>query len=175
MSLIFVEFSRFRNKNGMKMKKTNAARLLDSKKIPYNLVEYHVDEADLSAAHVADTLGQNVEQVFKTLVLRGKKIGVFVAVIPGAAELNLKKAAKISGNKSVEMVLMKELLELTGYIRGACSPLGMKKPCPIFIHESCLNFEYIFVSAGKRGMQIKINPADLLACTGAEVSDLIDA
>ncbi|QIA06808.1 Cys-tRNA(Pro) deacylase [Draconibacterium halophilum] len=156
------------------MKKTNAARLLDSKKISYDLVEYHVDEADLSAAHVAESLGQNVEQVFKTLVLRGKKTSVFVAVIPGAAELNLKKSAKVSGNKSVEMVLMKELLGLTGYIRGACSPMAMKKPYPIYVHKTCLNFETIFVSAGKRGMQIKIDPKDLITCTGAEIADLID-
>ncbi|WP_297088911.1 Cys-tRNA(Pro) deacylase [uncultured Draconibacterium sp.] len=157
------------------MKKTNAARLLDSKNISYELVEYFVDEADLSATHVAETLGQDVEQVFKTLVLRGNKTGIFVAVIPGAAEVNLKKAAKVSGNKSAEMVQMKELLGLTGYIRGACSPLGMKKPYPIFIHESCLDYTFIFVSAGKRGMQIKINPKDLIACTGAQLSDLIDS
>ncbi|AHW59859.1 cysteinyl-tRNA(Pro) deacylase [Draconibacterium orientale] len=161
--------------NYFEMKKTNAARLLDSKKIAYELVEYHVDEVDLSATHVAESLGQNVEQVFKTLVLRGNKTGVFVAVIPGAAELNLKKAAKISENKSAEMVLMKELLGLTGYIRGACSPMGMKKPYPIFIHETCMNFETIFVSAGKRGMQIKINPKDMVVCTGAQVADLIDS
>ncbi len=161
--------------NYFTMKKTNAARLLDSKKIAYDLVEYHVDEADLSATHVAESLGQNVEQVFKTLVLRGKNTGVFVAVIPGADELNLKKVAKISGNKSVEMVLMKELLGLTGYIRGACSPMGMKKSYPIFIHETCLSFEFIYVSAGKRGMQIKINPKDLIACTNAQISDLIDS
>ncbi|WP_347838988.1 Cys-tRNA(Pro) deacylase [uncultured Draconibacterium sp.] len=157
------------------MKKTNAARLLNSKNISYELVEYFVDEADLSATHVAETLGQDVKQVFKTLVLRGNKTGIFVAVIPGAAEVNLKKAAKVLGNKSAEMVQMKELLGLTGYIRGACSPLGMKKPYPIFIHESCLDYTFIFVSAGKRGMQIKIDPKDLIACTGAQVSTLIDS
>ena len=135
------------------MKKTNAARFLDSNWVKYKLVEYQVDEADLSAIHVAATLGQNVEQVFKTLVLRSNANGIFVAIVPGDTEVNLKKAAKVSGNKNAEMVAMKELLGLTGYIRGACSPLGMKKPYPIFIHETCLDFDFIFVSAGKRGMQ----------------------
>jgi len=155
------------------MKKTNAARLLDREKIQYNLVEYPVDEADLSAVHVAEVMGQDVNQVFKTLVLRGNATGIFVAVVPGNAEVNIKKAAKISGNKNAEMVHMKELLGLTGYIRGACSPLGMKKSYPVFIHETCLNFETIFVSAGKRGMQLNLNPRDLIACTGAQVCNLI--
>lgn len=157
------------------MKKTNAARLLDNKKVNYEIVEYVVDEADLSAVHVAATLGQNVEQVFKTLVLRGNANGIFVAIVPADAEVNLKKAAKISGNKNAEMVAMKELLGLTGYIRGACSPLGMKKPYPMFIHETCLNFEYIFVSAGKRGMQLKLNPVDLISCASATACDLTDS
>lgn len=155
------------------MKKTNAARILDSKKIPYEIKEYKVDEADLSAVHVAETLGQNVEQVFKTLVMRGNSTGVFVAIIPGNEEVNLKKAAKISGNKNAEMVQMKELLPLTGYIRGACSPVGMKKHYPTFIHESCLNYNFIFVSAGIRGMQLKLDPKDLITCTSAIVCDLI--
>ncbi|WP_167604817.1 Cys-tRNA(Pro) deacylase [Maribellus sediminis] len=156
------------------MKKTNAARFLDTKKVKYDLVEYDVDEADLSAVHVAETLGQNVEQVFKTLVLRGNANGIFVAIIPGNAELNLKKAAKVSGNKNAEMVAMKELLPLTGYIRGACSPFGMKKNYPLFIHDSCLNYDFIFVSAGKRGMQIQIDPKDLISCANARVCDLIN-
>jgi Cys-tRNA(Pro)/Cys-tRNA(Cys) deacylase len=155
------------------MKKTNAARLLDKSRINYEMVEYRVDEDDLSAVHVAAILGQNVEQVFKTLVLRGNANGIFVAVIPGDAEVNLKKAAKISRNKNAELVQMKELLDLTGYIRGACSPLAMKKNYPIFIHESCRNFENIFVSAGKRGMQLKLNPTDLILCTRAVICDLI--
>ncbi len=155
------------------MKKTNAARILDSKKIPYEIIEYKVDEADLSAVHVAETLGQSAEQVFKTLVMRGNVIGIFVAIIPGNAEVNLKKAAKISGNKNTEMVQMKELLPLTGYIRGACSPVGMKKQYPTYIHESCLNYETIFVSAGMRGLQLKLNPRDLISCISAEVCDLI--
>lgn len=156
------------------MKKTNAARLLDNKKVNYTIVEYVVDEADLSAVHVAAVLGQNAGQVFKTLVLRGNANAIFVAIVPADAEVNLKKAAKVSGNKNAEMVAMKELLGLTGYIRGACSPLGMKKQYPMFIDKTCLNFETIFVSAGKRGMQLQLNPHDLVSCISATVCDLID-
>jgi len=156
------------------MKKTNAARILDSHKINYEIVEYQVDENDLSATTVAAKLGQNVEQVFKTLVLRGNANGLFVAVIPGNAEVNLKKAAKASGNKNAEMIHLKELLPLTGYIRGGCSPLGMKKNYPTYIHETCLHFDFIYVSGGKRGTQLKLNPKDLILCTGAVVCDLID-
>lgn len=157
------------------MKKTNAARILDSKRIDYTIVEYPVDENDLTAVHVAKSIGQNVEQVFKTLVLRGNTTGIFVAIIPGNAEVNLKKVAKISGNKNADMVLMKELLPLTGYVRGACSPLGMKKAYPMFIHETCMNFDTIFVSAGKRGMQLQLNPRDLVLCVSATLCDLIDS
>lgn len=160
-------------KNLVQMKKTNAARILENKKIPYEIVEYQVDESDLSAIHVAATLGQNVQQVFKTLVLRGNSTGVFVVIIPGNEEVNLKKAAKISGNKNAEMVQMKELLPLTGYIRGACSPVGMKKDYPTYIQESCLNYDFIFVSAGIRGMQLKLDPKDLITCTSSIVCDLI--
>lgn len=156
------------------MKKTNAARILDQKKIKYELIEYEVDENDLSATTVAAKLNQNVEQVFKTLVLRGDKTGIFVCVIPGDAELNLKKAAKISGNKNAEMILMKELLPLTGYIRGGCTPIGMKKAYPTYIHDSCNEFDFIFISAGIRGMQIKINPKDLVPVIKIEIADLID-
>ena len=154
------------------MKKTNAARLLDARHVHYELAEYEVDENDLSAISLAKKIGQDVEQIFKTLVLRGDKTGVFVCVIPGNAEVDLKKAAKISGNKSCAMVQQKELLGLTGYIRGGCSPLGMKKPYPIFIHESCRLFGQIFISAGQRGLQIKINPDDLIRITEAVVCDL---
>ncbi len=155
------------------MKKTNTARILDSQKIVYEMVEYTVNEDDLSAAAVAAKLGQDVEQVFKTLVMRGNANGIFVAVVPGDAEVDLKKAAKVSGNKNAEMVPMKELLNLTGYIRGGCSPLGMKKPYPIFIHETCLLFDNIFISGGKRGLQLKLDPKDLISCTGATLCDLI--
>ncbi|MFA9388916.1 MAG: Cys-tRNA(Pro) deacylase [Prolixibacteraceae bacterium] len=155
------------------MKKTNAVRLLDQHKIPYSLVEYKVDEADLSASTVAAKLGQNVEQVFKTLVLNGDKTGTFVCVIPGNTEVDLKKAAKISGNKKAELILMKELLPLTGYIRGGCTPIGMKKPYPNYIDETCLLFDFIYISAGQRGMQIKLSPNDLIPFAKMTVSDLI--
>lgn len=156
------------------MKKTNAARLLDAKSINFELVEYEVDETDLSALTLAKKIGENIEQIFKTLVLRGDKTGVFVCVIPGNEEVDLKKAAKISGNKNCAMVQQKELLPLTGYIRGGCSPLGMKKPYHIYIHETCQLFEFIFVSAGYRGLQIKINPDDLMKMTRAVVCDLVE-
>lgn len=153
----------------MKINKTNAARLLDKAKIPYELIPYEVDEADLSAVHVAADLGENVEQVFKTLVLQGDKTGYFVCIIPGDKELNLKMAAKVSGNKSCELIPMKELLPLTGYIRGACSPLGMKKHFPTYIHETCLLFPFIFVSAGQRGLQVKVAPEALISEIRGEV------
>jgi Cys-tRNA(Pro)/Cys-tRNA(Cys) deacylase len=156
------------------MNKTNVARLLDIHKIKYRMVEYQVDETDLSAVHVAAQLGQEVERVFKTLVLRGDKTGIFVAVVPGDAEVNLKKAAKVSGNKSAAMVLMKELLGLTGYIRGGCSPIGMKKTYPTFIDESCELFDSIFISAGLRGIQIEIDPTELISFIKAETCSLVD-
>lgn len=156
-----------------KINKTNAARLLDRAKVKYELVPYEVDEENLAAAHVAEQLGENIEQVFKTLVLRGDKTGIFVCVVPGDREVNLKLAAKASGNKSAEMIHMKELLPVTGYIRGGCSPVGMKKPFPTFIHVSCMDFEVIYVSAGVRGLQLKLAPGDLVEFTGAVVTDLL--
>ncbi|KAA6338912.1 Cys-tRNA(Pro)/Cys-tRNA(Cys) deacylase YbaK [termite gut metagenome] len=152
----------------MKIQKTNAARLLDKARILYELVSYTVDENDLSAIHVAETLGENVEQVFKTLVLHGDKTGYFVCIIPSDKEVNLKYAAKVSGNKNCEMIPMKELLPITGYIRGACSPLGMKKQLPTYIHETCLQFPFIYVSAGQRGLQLKVNPQELIREIKAE-------
>jgi Cys-tRNA(Pro)/Cys-tRNA(Cys) deacylase len=157
----------------MKINKTNAARLLDKAKITYELIPYEVDESDLSAVHVAQQLNESVEQVFKTLVLKGDKTGHFVCIIPGAEELDLKKAAKVSENKSCDMIPMKELLPTTGYIRGACSPVGMKKLFHTYIHESCLNFNHIYVSAGQRGLQIRIAPMDLVKETGAKIVSLI--
>lgn len=156
------------------MKKTNAARLLDAKGIAYEMTEYEVDETDLSATTLAKKIGKNIEQIFKTLVLRGDKTGIFVAVIPGNAEVDLKKAAKVSGNKNCAMVQQKELLGLTGYIRGGCSPLGMKKPYPIYLHETCQLFDKIFISAGQRGLQLKLNPNDLIQITGALVCDVAE-
>jgi Cys-tRNA(Pro)/Cys-tRNA(Cys) deacylase len=156
------------------MKKTNAARLLDAAGIKYELTEYEVDENDLSATTLARKIGQNIEQIFKTLVLRGDKTGVFVAAIPGNMEVDLKKAAKVSGNKNCAMVQQKELLGLTGYVRGGCSPLGMKKPYPIYIHETCQLFDHIFVSAGQRGLQLKVNPEDLIKIVVAEICDVAE-
>lgn len=155
-----------------KPEKTNASRLLDAAKIPYELLEYEVDETDLSATTLAAKLGQNVRQVFKTLVLRGNASGVFVCVVPGDAEVDLKLAAKASGNKNAEMVAMKELQPLTGYIRGGCSPLGLKKPFPIYIDETCREFGYLLISAGRRGLQLKLSPDDLVRVTRAQVCHL---
>lgn len=146
----------------MKTEKTNAARLLDAAGIDYELVPYSYSEEDLSAESVAAELSEPIEQVFKTLVLRGDKTKEFVCVIPGDMEVDLKVAAKISGNKNCEMLHVKDLLPTTGYIRGGCSPIGMKKPFPTFIHESALLYDYIYISAGKRGRQIKINPQALI-------------
>lgn len=156
-----------------KIEKTNAARLLDRAKIAYDLVPYTVDEDNLAATHVAEELGEDIATVFKTLVLRGDRAGLFVCVIPGDKEVNLKAAARVSGNKKADLIPMKELLPTTGYIRGGCSPIGMKKPLPTFIHSTCLDHERIYISAGVRGLQIAIAPADLVAYVGAAVVDLI--
>lgn len=150
-----------------KITKTNAARLLDKAGIEYSLIPYSYSEEDLSAEHVAAELGEEIATVFKTLVLRGDKNGLFVCVIPGNYEVDLKAAAKISGNKNCAMIHQKELLPLTGYIRGGCSPIGMKKPLPTFIHQSALEQPFIYISAGMRGLQIKITPSDLITYTGA--------
>lgn len=156
-----------------KIAKTNAARLLDRAKIKYELVPYEVDENDLSAGHLAATIGEDINQVFKTLVLFGEKTRHFVCVVPGNGEVDLKKAARVSGNKKVDLIAMKDLLATTGYIRGGCSPIGMKKPFPTYIHETCLQFDEIFISAGVRGLQFKIAPKDLVDFIDATVSDLI--
>ena len=158
----------------MKINKTNAARLLDKAKINYELISYEVDESDLSAIHVAKQLNEPIEQLFKTLILKGDKSGYFVCIIPGAEELDLKLAAKVSGNKSCQMILMKDLLSATGYIRGACSPIGMKKKYPTYIHSTCENFEFIYISAGQRGLQIKIAPSDLIKIIEATSSILVE-
>lgn len=153
--------------------KTNAARLLDRAGIAYRLIPYTVDENDLAATHVAHELGEDISQVFKTLVLHGDRSGHFVCVVPGDAEVDLKKAAKAAGAKKADLIPMKELLPLTGYIRGGCSPIGMRKPFPTFIHSSVTDHSEIFISAGVRGLQIAINPADLIRFVGAQVTDLI--
>jgi len=157
----------------LKAEKTNAARILDKGKITYSLIPYEVDEDDLSAVHVAGQLNEPIEKVFKTLVLKGDKIGYFVCIIPGAEEVDLKKAATISGNKNCEMIPMKELLPITGYIRGACSPIGMKKHFPTYIHDTCLKYEHIYVSAGKRGLQLLVSPKDLIQVIKSDVGFLI--
>ena len=154
------------------IQKTNAARLLDAAGVAYELVPYEVDESNLAADHVAEQLGEDIEQVFKTLVLRGDKNGYFVCVMPGNFEVDLKVAARISGNKNCEMLHVKELLPTTGYIRGGCSPIGMKKPFPTFIHESALLYDYIYVSAGIRGLQFKIAPQALIDFVGAQLYPL---
>ena len=157
----------------MKINKTNAARLLDKAGISYELIPYQVDEEDLSAVHVASVLGEDVALVYKTIVLRGDRNGIFVCVIPGEAEVDLKKAAKVSGNKSAATVHVKELLGLTGYIRGGCSPVGMKKHYPVFIPSEALPCSYIYVSAGVRGLQMKLAPSDLMKVTGAVPAEII--
>ena len=155
------------------MKKTNAMRLLDRAKIAYDIAEYEVDENDLSGIHVAETLGQSPYKVFKTLVLKGEKAGYLVLCIPVKEEVDLKKAAKAAGEKKVEMIHMKDLLSVTGYIRGGCSPIGMKKQYRTFIHESACAREKIAVSAGVRGAQIIIEPGTLKSFIRAEFADLI--
>ena len=154
------------------IQKTNAARLLDNAKIAYELIPYTVDPDNLAADHVAEELGEDINQVYKTLVLRGDKTGHIVCVIPGNCEVDLKKVAKISGNKKVEMIPMKELLPTTGYIRGGCTPIGMKKQFPTYIQEDCILFDHIFISAGQRGLQIQINPSDLISFVGATEADI---
>lgn len=155
------------------IQKTNVARLLDKAKIEYELVPYTVDENNLAADHVAEELGEDINQVFKTLVLHGDRCGYFVCVVPGNTEVDLKKAAKAAGAKKAEMIPMKELLPLTGYIRGGCSPIGMKKPFPTFFHQSALDFDVIFVSAGVRGLQLKISSHNLINYVKATVTDLV--
>lgn len=165
--------------------KTNAARLLDRAKIPYRLIPYEFDENDLAAQHVADALGEDIRKVFKTLVLHGDPSGqkgqgagankgtYFVCVVPGNAEVDLKKAAAAAGMKKADLIPMKELLPLTGYIRGGCSPIGMKKPFPTYFHITATDFSEIYVSAGVRGLQLEISPSALIGFVGATVADLV--
>lgn len=155
--------------------KTNAARLLDKARIAYKLIPYTVDENNLAATHVAEELGEDIQCVFKTLILHGDRSGYFVCVIPGDCEVDLKKAAKVAGAKKADLIPMKDLLPLTGYIRGGCSPIGLKKPFPIYIHATATDFDIIYISAGVRGLQIAISPSDLISYTRATVADLIVA
>lgn len=157
----------------MKVSKTNAARILDQQKISYELIPYEVNETDLGAAHIAEQLGQPVERLFKTLVLHGDKSGYFVCVVPGNGEVDLKKAAKATGNKKCDLIPMKELLPTTGYIRGGCSPIGMKKHFPTYFHESVMQYEKVYCSAGQRGLQFCLAPSDLVRAAQGTVCDLI--
>ena len=155
------------------VKKTNAMRMLDSAKIPYEVRTYEFEETDLAGIHAADAVGMPYETVFKTLVARGDKTGFVVFCIPVAEELDLKKAARASKNKSVELLHVKDLLPTTGYIRGGCSPVGMKKSFPTYFHHTCRDFDYIYVSAGVRGLQFKIQPEPLIAYTRATLADIV--
>ena len=152
--------------------KTNAMRILDKNKIPYEILNYECGEF-IDGLHTAEATGAPVEQSFKTLVMQGKSRQYYVFVIPIADEVDLKKAAKVSGNKKCEMIPVKELLPLTGYIRGGCSPIGMKKHFPTYIHPTASGFDKIYVSAGQRGLQIQIAPADLIKVAQAIEADLI--
>lgn len=156
-----------------KIQKTNAMRLLDSAGISYETASYDYDESDLSGVHAASELGVSPEIVFKTLVTRNSKNEFFVFVIPVAESLDLKKAAKASGSKSIEMIHVKEIEGLTGYIRGGCSPIGMKKPFPTFVDETASLYEKIYFSAGKRGVQIILEPDKLIEAANANYADLI--
>lgn len=154
------------------MTKTNAMRMLDAAKIPYKILEYTVDESDLSGMHIAEQLNFPPEKMFKTLVAKGDKTGPLVFCIPVAGEIDLKATASITQNKKIEMIHVKDLLTLTGYIRGGVSPIGMKKKFPTWIDESALGFDEITVSSGTRGAQLLINRAALLQFVQAKTAHL---
>ena len=156
------------------MIKTNAMRMLSAAKIPFEVKEYEVDESDLSGVHIAEQIGLPCEMVFKTLVAKGDKTGPLVFCIPAAEELDLRGAAALTGNKRIEMIHVKDLLGLTGYIRGGCSPIGMKKKFPTYIHESALHFEKITVSSGTRGAQLLLDRQQLLEFVQAKIANLTE-
>ena len=156
-----------------KEEKTNVMRVLDGKKIPYESHMYEPD-ATMTGEEIAGILGEDTSKVFKTLVTQGKSGGYYVFVVPVKAELDLKKAAKAAGEKAVSMIKQKELLPLTGYVHGGCSPIGMKKQFPTFIHETATGFDKVFVSAGKVGFQIELAPADLIKVAGCKVADIAE-
>lgn len=155
-----------------KEKKTNVMRILDKAKISYETKSYEYDEDNLSGVHAAEELGYDPDMVFKTIVTMGDKTGPVVFCLPSEKEIDLKAAARVSGNKSVNMLHVKDLPDLTGYIRGGCSPIGMKKQFPTFIDESCGNHEKISVSAGQRGKQVVLAPEDLMKLIGAQAAKL---
>lgn len=157
-----------------KSNKTNAMRLMDAAKIPYRAVEYEYDESDLGGEHVAAVTGMNPDQVFKTLVARGNKKGILVFCIPVSCTLDLKKAAHAAGDKKVEMIHMKELLGLTGYIRGGCSPVGMKKKYPTFMDETAALYDEIAISGGARGLQMVLDPQQLMEYAEITAADLVE-
>ncbi len=152
--------------------KTNAIRILESKKISHSTIEYESSEEEIDALSVANKINADPEMVFKTLVAHNENNEFFVFVIPGNFELNLKKASKASGSKKIELIKVKELQPLTGYIRGGCSPIGMKKLFPTFIDETAQLYDQIYCSAGVRGMQVKLSPIDLAAVTESNFADL---
>jgi len=152
--------------------KTNVMRILDAARVSFEVMEYEVDENNLAATHIAEEIGLMPEMVFKTLVARGDKSGPVVFCIPADLEIDLKKAAKVTGNKRLEMVAVKDLLALTGYIRGGCSPIGMKKKFPTYFSHLAAMQEKITVSAGVRGAQLLLKTADLVAFVGAVLSDI---
>lgn len=155
------------------MTKTNAMRILDAERIKYDVLEYEYDETDLSGLHIAQNLGLDPDTVFKTLVARGDKTPFCVFCIPCAYELDLKKCARVTGNKRIELVAVKELLNLTGYIRGGCSPVGMKKQFPTYFDETVILQDKISISAGIRGCQMIVNPNEIVDFLKAKVYDLL--
>lgn len=154
------------------MTKTNVMRLLEAAGIEYETLVYEVDESDLSGASVAKKTGKDKDTVFKTLVFHGEKNGYAVACIPVCEELDLKKAAKVFGEKKIEMLHVKDLLKVTGYIRGGCSPVGMKKQFPTVIDETAQLWDRIFLSGGQRGLMLGVNPAGIAAYIGASFEDV---
>ena len=162
------------NKVGDRMStKTNAIRIIEQAGIVYQEAFYAYDENDLCGLHAAEAIGLDPEQVYKTLVTRGSRTGINIFCIPVSCELDLKKAARAANDKSIEMVQMKELLGLTGYMRGGCSPVGMKRKFPTYVEETCQLFDLIAVSAGERGHQVLLTPYDLLKITDAKIVDII--
>lgn len=155
------------------MKKTNAMRELDKAKISYRYYEYEVDEDHLGAVDVALKIGQDITKIFKTLVLLNEKKEMVIACIPGSDNIDLKKLAKLAQSKKVELIEMKQLLPMTGYIRGGCSPIGIKKKHRVFLHQSALIKERIIISAGIRGIQLEVNPQDLISYLKIEIGDII--
>lgn len=156
----------------MKINKTNAMRQLDAAKIKYEVCSYEVDENDLSGTHIADEIGLPYDEVFKTIVTKGDKTGYTVFCIPCHKEIDLKRAAQATGNKRIEPLHVKDLLGITGYIRGGCSPVGMKKKFPTYFDGSAKNIERLTVSAGVRGMQLLVSAEEIIRFTGAKLADV---